>query len=97
MLGPLGVEGWLEQVRRVGVVENLGGNVLTLAVDEEGWRTGLRAWKLERPGGYWAAGFEVEKLQGVNFVPGTEGVSARGWLERRGAWNLAAKTPRAEP
>ena len=91
-LGPLGLEAWVEDLRRVGVVENLDGNVLTLSVDEEGWRAGLRGWKLERPGGWWGTGVEVERLHGVGFVPGADASSVRVWAERRGAWRMAAES-----
>jgi len=91
-LGPLGLEAWWEDLRRVGVVENLDGNVLTLSVDEEGWRAGLRGWMLERPGGWWSGGVEAERLNGVGFVPGAESTSVRVWVERRGAWRIAAES-----
>lgn len=82
LAGPRGAELWAEQVRRVGIVEASGDNLLALSTDERTWRIGLGGW-LFRGDGWWRLQAEVERTTGVAFVPGEAEWAGRLALSRR--------------
>jgi hypothetical protein len=73
-----GLDLWGQSRRRVGVVEAEGERLWALATDETRQSLGLRA--SHRTAGarrWWQASLEVARVEGLDFVPGTEGTLLR--------------------
>jgi hypothetical protein len=80
-----GADLWIERATRVGVIEALGSNLMTLATDEERTRVGANIWKLALDSERWRAGYVFEHLTGADFVPGVESYGHHVHIEWRGA------------
>jgi hypothetical protein len=91
--GPLGAQGWVEQLERIGVVEQLNGTLFTLATPETSWRMGARVWRLEREGGHLEVSYVFETLEGAGFVPGENATAHRIQVGRTGASRDALQGP----
>jgi len=68
--GPRGAELTLSQVRRVGVIEAIGPNILALSADERAWRIGVGVWRRAGPR-WWQLRVEAERVENPDFVAGT--------------------------
>ncbi|MFH1467339.1 MAG: capsule assembly Wzi family protein [Pseudomonadota bacterium] len=94
---PWGAELRWEQVRRVGVVESLGENLLALASDEVVLGGEARCWYLLRGGGRWYAAYGLQHVDGLDFVPGAETWRHRlavGWVPGPFARSTGARLAR---
>ncbi len=91
--GPVGAQGWVEHLERIGVVEQLNGTLFTLAVPEISWRLGARLWGLDRKGGHLEVSYVFETLEGSGFVPGERATTHRIQVGRFGASRDVLKRP----
>lgn len=74
---PWAGEVWHEQVRRIGVIESMGQNVMALSTDERRWRLGARGLRMGKVGGQWSLEYAFEWVEGAGFVPGATDRSHR--------------------
>ena len=78
---PWGAQLSVWQVRRVGVMEASGDNLLALATDETRLGAGVTVWR-QQGSGWWRARLDLERMRGEDFVPGADGLSWRISLQR---------------
>ena len=72
----------VESLTRVGVVEALEDNLLTLSTDERRLRVGASGWMSQEDGTWLRLEVSVERIEGVDFVPGVEELRYRVALSR---------------
>jgi len=82
---PWGVEVWVEDLERVGVVSVVGDTVVALETHETRRRIGVSGVLLRPEGGAWTAGYELGYVTGRDFVPGADGWEHRAHVTLQGA------------
>lgn len=78
-----GGELWVEHIRRVGVIASEGEHILALATDEQRHRLGIEVWHEAWPRGWWRGSISIERVRGLDFVPGRDGWTWRVAIGRQ--------------
>jgi hypothetical protein len=84
---PYGAEGWVEQLRRVDVVDVVGENLFTTISDERSWSAGARGWLLSEADSYLTIGASVGRVTAEDNVVGGDRFTGRVWFE----WSQGVK------
>jgi hypothetical protein len=82
--GTWGAQVQVERVRTTQVMELLNDTLFVGLEEQERWRVQASAVYHPAQGGRWRLGYEVERIEGANFVPGPPVTQHRVVLERQG-------------
>ena len=82
--GTWGGQVQVERVRSTQVMELLNDTLFVGLEEQERWRVQASAVYHPPQGGRWRVGYEVERIEGSNFVPGPTLTQHRVLLERQG-------------
>ena len=91
---PYGVELWVEDMERVGVVDIVGDTVVALETRETRRSVGAAGVFLRPEGGRVSVGYELGYVTGEDFVPGADGFEHRAFVTLAGApWVVYGNDP----